>query len=69
MAAQPKPFIHSVDVDGIVTFTRGGTVQTAHWLNLDKVALITLAKFLGFQFTGSTPLKWSLDEFALLFGL
>lgn len=62
MAAQPKPFIHSVDVDGIVTFTRGGTVQTAHWLNLDKVALITLAKFLGFQFTGSTPLKWSLDE-------
>ena len=62
MAAQPKPFIHSVDADGMVTFTRGGTMQTMHWLNLDKVAMITLAKFLGFKFTGSTPLKWSLDE-------
>lgn len=62
MAAQPKPFIHSVDESGNVTFTRGGVLQTQHWLNLDKVALITLAKFLGFKFTGSTPLKWSLDE-------
>lgn len=62
MAAQPKPFIHSVDDKGFVHYTRGGVEQKTYWLDLDKVALITVAKFLGYRFTGSTPLKWSLDE-------
>lgn len=62
MAAQPKPFIHSVDDKGFVHYTRGGVEMKTYWLDLDKVALITVAKFLGYRFTGSTPLKWSLDE-------
>lgn len=62
MAAQPAPVINFVDDSGLVTFTRNGSKYTRHYSNLDKVALITVAKHLGFRFTGLTPMRWDLGD-------
>lgn len=63
MAAQPSPTILSVTTDGMVTFSRNGkTFAPRHYVNLDKVALIAVAKHLGYRFTGLTPLRWDKDD-------
>ena len=63
MAAQPSPTILSVSTDGLVTFSRNGkTFVPRHYRNLDKVAMIAVAKYLGYRFTGMTPLRWDKDD-------
>lgn len=63
MAAQPAPWFVEVDKStGMVTYKRKGDTFIEHWTVLDKVAKIALAKFLGFKFTGMTPLRWDLAD-------
>lgn len=63
MSAKPAPWFMEVDKStGMVTYKRNGVVCTDHWKVLDKVAKIALAKFLGFKFTGMTPLRWDLAD-------
>jgi cobaltochelatase CobS len=62
MAAQKSPIINSVDDSGIVTFIRGGMSYTRHYAKMDKIALIAVAKHLGFRFTGVTPMRWDLTD-------
>lgn len=62
MAAQPSPTIQSVSTDGLVMYFRNGKPLSHHYTDLDKVAMIAVAKFLGYRFTGMTPLRWDKDD-------